>query len=179
MLAEQRNQVTGVRVWMLIDLLSSTGLREAEAADLRCGDLRVGYGSAAIFVRSGKGGRSRTIQIPAELKTHLKAFVRWKEDKKEPTGEDDSLFRGQRGPWTTAAVAEAVKRVLKDCGLYEKGKSAHALRHSYAVELYRRERDLRAVQKQLGHRSIQTTQIYADTLDEDIREQVEDLWKRR
>ena len=177
-LAKQKDQVTGVRVWMLIDLLTRTGLREAEAAELRCGDLNIGYGSAAIFVRSGKGGRSRTIQIPSALKRHLRAFLRWKEARGEVVDEEEPLFVGQRGQWTTAAVAEAVKRVLRDCRLYERGKAVHALRHSYAVELYRSQRDLRAVQKQLGHSSIQTTQIYADTLDEDIREQVEDLWRR-
>ena len=39
-LAKQKGQVTAQREWMLIDLLTSTGMREAEAADLRCGDIR-------------------------------------------------------------------------------------------------------------------------------------------
>ncbi len=40
-----------------------------------------------------------------------------------------------------------------------------------------RERDLHAEQKQLGHASVTTTQIYADVLEEDIRAQVEGLWR--
>ena len=175
-LALAKGQVTGVRVWMLIDLLTYSGLREAEAKDLRIGDLRLGYGEAAIYVVCGKGGRSRTVQIPQSLKVHLNAFIRWKVQRGEPVGEGDRLFWGQRGPWTVAGVQEAVKRVLRDCGLYERGKSVHALRHSYAVALYRQERDLRAVQKQLGHADISTTQIYADVLDEDIQAQLKGLW---
>ncbi len=175
-LALGKGQVTGVRVWMLIDLLTYTGLREAESADLRIGDLRLGYGEAAIFVASGKGGRSRTVQIPPALKTHLRNFIRWKAARSEPVGETDPLFWGQRGPWTVAAIQQAVKGVLSECGLYERGKSVHALRHSYAVALYRQERDLRAVQKQLGHADISTTQIYADVLDEDIQAQLNGLW---
>jgi site-specific recombinase XerD len=58
----------------------------------------------------------------------------------------------------------------------EIGKSAHALRHSYAVQLYRAQKDIRAVQKQLRHSSIQTTQKYADCLPEDIAEQIHGLW---
>jgi site-specific recombinase XerD len=162
--------------WMLIDLLTCTGLREAESTNVRVGDLKVGYDEAAIYVRSGKGGRSRMVQIPASLKTHLKSFLRWKTKRGEPVGEDDHLFYGQRGPWTAAAVSQAVRRILESCGLYERGKNVHALRHSYAVALYRRERDLRAVQKQLGHANVSTTQIYADVLDEDIRLQLEGLW---
>ena len=162
--------------WMLIDLLTSSGLREAESADVRVGDLKLGYDEASIFVRNGKGGRSRMVEIPASLKTHLKSFLRWKSERGEPVGNDDHLFFGQRGPWTAAAVSQAVRRVLETCGLYEPGKCVHALRHSYAVALYRRERDLRAVQKQLGHASVTTTQIYADCLPEDIRSQLEGLW---
>ncbi len=174
--AAKLGRLKDVRNWMLIDLLTSSGLREAESADVRVGDLRLGYDEAAIYVRSGKGDRSRMVQIPASLKTHLKSFQRWKSGRGEPVGEDDHLFFGQRGPWTAAAVSQAVRRVLEACGLYEPGRCVHALRHSYATALYRRERDLRCVQKQLGHASITTTQIYADVLDEDIRGQLENLW---
>ena len=174
--AARLGKLKDTRNWMLVDLLTSSGLREAEAADVRVGDLKVGYDEAAIFVRSGKGNRTRLVMIPASLKTHVKSFLRWKSERGEPVGQDDHLFFGQRGPWTAAAVSQAVRRVLETCGLYERGRCVHALRHSYAVALYRRERDLRAVQKQLGHASVTTTQIYADVLDEDIRSQLEGLW---
>jgi hypothetical protein len=35
------------------------------------------------------------------------------------------------------------------------------------------------VQKQLGHSSIKTTQVYADVFDEDLNQAVEKLYKRR
>jgi site-specific recombinase XerD len=174
--ALQKNAVTAVREWMLLDLLTSTGLRESEAADLRCGDLRIGYTESAVFVRCGKGNKSGTVQIPDSLRRHLKSFLRWKQQRGEPVGNDGHLFIGQRGPWTGSAVAQVVKAHLRRLGLYEHGKSAHALRHSYAVQLYRKERDLRAVQKQLRHSSIMTTTKYADVLAEDLQEQIKGLW---
>jgi integrase/recombinase XerD len=175
-LATEKDQVTAVRRWMLIDLLTSSGIREAEAANIRCGDLLTAYGHCAIFVREGKGSKSRTVQIPASLRTHLKTYLVWKQERGEPTAQDDHLFTGQRGPWTPWAVGAIVRTHLCRLGLYEAGKSAHALRHSYAVELYRQKRDIRAVQKQLGHASIQTTQRYADVLAEDIQAQLHNLW---
>lgn len=175
-LSKQKNQLTAVREWMLIDLLTSSGIREAEAVDLRCGDIKTGYGQSAIFIRNGKGSKSRTVQIPASLRTHLKAFMHWKADRGEPTGFDDYVFIGQRGHITTAAVQQCVKKWLKKLNLYEPGKSAHSLRHSYAVALYRKKHDIRAVQKQLGHSNIQTTQIYADVLSDDIQNQLTGLW---
>lgn len=171
-----RNQVTAVREWMAIDLLTCTGLRVAEAANVRCGDVKSGYGESALFVRDGKGSRSRTVQIPASLKAHLRQFIAWKGSGKEPTGPDDYLFIGQRGPWSSQAIQFLVKKHLKALGLYENEKSVHALRHSYAVEFYRQEKDLRALQKQLGHSSVQTTQIYADVSTADIQKQIKGLW---
>jgi integrase/recombinase XerD len=175
-LAKEKGNVTAVRDWMLIDLLTSTGMREAEAADMRCGDILAGYGQSACYVRNGKDDKSRTIQIPDSLRIHLKSFLVWKQEYGEPVGTDDYLFIGQRGPWTPWAVGEIVKKYLRQLGLYQNGKSAHSLRHSYAVQLYCQKRDLRAVQKQLGHSSIQTTQKYADVLTEDIQEQIKGLW---
>ena len=57
-----------------------------------------------------------------------------------------------------------------------RGKSVHSLRHSYAVKLYAVEKDLRAVQKQLRHVSIQSTMVYADVTDEAIGDQIKGLW---
>jgi integrase/recombinase XerD len=171
-----RGKVTAVRDWLAIDLITLTGVRVAEAANIRCGDIRVGYGQSELFIRYGKGAKSRTIQIPDSLKTHLKWFLRWKAEIGEAAGHDDFVFIGKRGPWTSQAVQQNVKKYLKRLGLYELGKSVHALRHSYAVQLYRKQRDLRAVQKQLGHSSIQTTQIYADVTVEDIQQQIKGFW---
>jgi integrase/recombinase XerD len=169
-------QVTAVREWMAIDLLTSTGLRVSEAANIRCGDLKAGYGESAVFIRDGKGSKSRTVQIPDSLKKHLKQFLTWKQSRGEPTTPDDHLFIGQRGQWSAQAIQQLVKKHLKALGLYESEKSVHALRHSYAVEFYRQEKDLRALQKQLGHSSVQTTQIYADVTTEDIQQQIKGLW---
>jgi integrase/recombinase XerD len=172
----ERGQVTAIREWMAVDLITSSGLRVSEAANIRCGDIKAGYGESALFVRDGKGSKSRTVQIPDSLKRHLKQFVVWKASRGEPTGPDDFLFIGQRGPWTAQAIQFLVKKHLKALGLYESEKSVHALRHSYAVELYKQEKDLRGLQKQLGHSSIQTTQIYADVTAQDIQKQIRGLW---
>jgi len=167
---------TAVREWMAIDLLTCTGLRVSEAANLKIGDLNISYGNSSIFVRNGKGNISGTVEIPANLKKHLKQFLRWKKEQGEGTCEDDFLFVGQRGKWTSQAIQQIVKKYLKQLNLYQNGKSVHALRHSYAVALYSKERDLRTVQRQLRHRSIQSTLVYADVTTEEIQSQIRGLW---
>lgn len=173
--ALQRNQVTGVRAWMVIDLLTCTGLRVSEVANLRIKDLHIGHGRSEIFV-CGKNNVCGSVQIPLGLKKHLKAFINWKSNRGEGIQPEDFLFVGQRGVWTSQGIQQTIKKYLKQLNLYEPGKSVHALRHSYAVELYQRERCLRTVQKQLRHRSIQSTQIYADVTKSEIQEQIRGLW---
>jgi integrase/recombinase XerD len=173
---EKKGNVTGIKEWMVINLLTSTGVRVSEAANLRMGDLRLGYGESSIFVRKGKGDISGHVVINESLKKHLRGFIGWKNSHGEPIGEDDYLFIGQRGPWKSQAIQQIVKKYLKDLNLYEKGKSVHALRHSYAVELYSKERDIRTVQKQLRHVSLQSTLVYADVTEEAIRNQIKGLW---
>jgi len=176
-LAQAKNRLTAIREWAVLDVLTSTGMRVGEVVDLRCGDINCGYAECEIFVRNGKGGKSRKIQIQESLKTHIRQFIAWKKEMNEGIEEDDYLFVGQRGPWTSQAVQQIVKKYLKQLGLYEKGKSVHSLRHSYATELYKNSKDLRAVQKQLGHASIVTTMIYADVTKEDIKEHLSGMWR--
>lgn len=175
-LHKAKGNITGIREWAAIDILTSSGLRASEVANLRCGDCLIGYRKSSLYVRPSKWGKTRYVQIPEALRLHLKKYLAWKQDRGEPVGPDDHLFLGQRGPWGPMAVSQMVKKWLRHLGLYEQGKSAHSLRHSYATELYRREKDLRCVQKQLGHSSIQTTQIYSDCLPEDIDRQIKNLW---
>jgi len=171
-------RITAIREWMAVDLLTTTGLRVSEVVDIRCGDIWAGFDESALFVRNGKGSRSRTVQIPGSLKEHILAFIDWKQGRGESTGPNDHLFFGKRGPWTVVAIQQLVRKHLKALGLYQRDKSVHALRHSYAVEFYRQEKDLRALQKQLGHSSILTTQVYVDVTKEEIQEQIQGLWSR-
>ena len=175
-LDSQKGSITAIREWMVIDVLTSTGIRVAECADLRCGDIKSSYGQSELYIRNGKGAKARSVQITGQLKTHLNNYLKWKTDRNESSGYDDHLFQGQRGPVTSQGIQLIVKKYLKQLGLYETGKSVHALRHSYATEYYHNTRDLRGLQKQLGHSSIQTTQIYADVSKEDIQENLKGLW---
>jgi len=167
---------TGVRDWMVVDLLSSSGVRASEAANIRVGDLNIGYAESSIFIRCGKGRVSRTIYISKALRKHLKQYLKWKRNQGEPMGDDDHLFQGQKGHWTRQAVANVVRKYLKRLGFYKKGMAAHCLRHTFGVMLYRAEKDIRTVQRQMGHASLVSTQVYVDVTEEDIARQMDRLW---
>ena len=120
-LHKAKRNVTTIREWLAIDILTRSGLRANEVANLRCGDALIGYGKKALFVRQGKWGKSRTVQIPDGLRDHLRKYLRWKEQRGEPTGPEDHLFLGKQGPWTRQAVQGLVRKYLEQLALYEPG----------------------------------------------------------
>ena len=76
------------------------------------------------------------------------------------------LFIGQQGKHISS---RAIQHIFKHYA--PQGITPHKIRHSYASELYKRSKNLRVVQENLGHTSIKTTEIYLHT-DIDERRQV-------
>ena len=167
-----------VRDWCILHIALDAGLRVSEICDLKIGDLLISQGNSSIIVRSGKGNKKRGVSIGEDLRSHLERYIRWKEKRGQPTGDDDLLFlspSGKSDKLSRQAVYHAFKRWAKRTDLPERF-SIHSCRHTYASMLYKSsDYNLRLVQSQLGHSSIQTTQVYADVLNEDAEKAVNDL----
>lgn len=68
---------------------------------------------------------------------------------------------------TPSGIQQVFKKWAIKAGLPSR-YSVHSLRHTHATRLYKASGyNLRLVQKQLGHSSVATTQVYADVIDED------------
>lgn len=159
-----------VRDWMILHIALDAGLRVSEICNLEIRDLIMDRENASLIVRDGKGHKKRGVRIGESLRDHLEAFLAWKECVGEPTTGHAPLLTSSRGgnhPLTRTAVFRIFKANAKAVGLPSRF-SIHSCRHTYASLLYRSSKyNIRLVQKQLGHSSIQTTQIYADVLSED------------
>ena len=100
----------------------------------------------------------------------------WKNLTGDDMYEDAYLFPSRNGkPYTLNGIQKRFKAVAKEAGL-RSYYSIHACRHSYGTYLYEKTRDLRLVQKMLGHVNITTTQIYADVTPERCAQAVNQLW---
>ena len=171
-----RDQKKPIRDWAIIDIALSSGLRASELRHLCLKDLHVGKGESAVLVSNGKGGKSRLVMIGEKLKKHLKEYVAWKKQQGEPADPDAFLFISERSDrMTLSAVQKRFKLWARLAGLNPR-YSIHSARHTYGTMLYRNTKDLRMVQKQLGHSNCRITEVYADVLAEDVEKAVNALY---
>lgn len=78
---------------------------------------------------------------------------------------------GQREPFTAKGWRKSWYAALAEAAIED--LHFHDLRHTFATRLFRQTRNLRLVQKWLGHRSIETTIRYENSSLDDLREAVE------
>ena len=166
-----------VRNAAIVELLLGSGLRVSEACALRVADVFLRDGRADVLVRRGKGGKRRLVAISERLAEYLRAFLAGAAEQGEEVDPDRPLFVSERGgALTRSAIDRIWKAALSNAGLPTRW-GVHATRHSYAVEVYRKTRDLRLTQRLLGHSNVATTTVYANLLDEDVRKGVEKVWE--
>jgi site-specific recombinase XerD len=169
-------RTTWPRFWMALDLAVSAGMRVSEVATLRIGNLHLNNREARMRVL-GKGQKERDIFISKDLMRHISDYLLWKRLLEEPLApEAFVLVSSHRKPYAIRTLQYAFKACLKEAGL-PAHYSIHACRHSYGTILYRKTKNLRLVQKQLGHSSITTTTVYADVSAEESVEAVNGLFE--
>jgi site-specific recombinase XerD len=170
---------TAIRNCFLIHLGLATGLRVGEMANLKCGDIFIGNGMASLYVRRGKGGKSRSVSFNKAFSEQVSRFLDWKKVNGEPASDDAALLYSvvTGHALTTRALQKAFKRCMAFAEL-SSHYGIHSLRHTYACHLYKASGwNLRLVQKQLGHSRISTTQVYADVMEPDMRRALEKLYR--
>lgn len=84
----------------------------------------------------------------------------------KPCGKPfEYVFRGRGLPGERRKLHRSTfwrhfEKAVKEAGCAGKGYTVHSLRKVYAVNLYRASGDIKAVQEDLGHKSLATTCLY-------------------
>jgi len=152
---------------MLIHLALNSGLRVSEIAALNISDLNLNDKENYLVVEHGKGQRKRDVYLDDGIVEHLKTYITIKQKLWQESIENDApLFSGRGGNhYTTTALQISFKKAVVKAGLPHHF-SIHTSRHTYATLLLAKSKNIRFVQKQLGHASIAMTSLYADVLPE-------------
>lgn len=145
------NSIDSDRDRLIVRLIYATGVRVSELCSIRVED--IDFEEQTIRVK-GKGDKIRTVFVDEETLQKIGEFI--------GNTIEGPLFAGQQGNPLSPRTVQHLFRQHAPAGI-----TPHKIRHSYASELYRRSKNLRVVQENLGHSSIKTTEIYLHTdLDE-------------
>ena len=153
---------------MLIDTALSTGLRVGEIAAIKISDIDIKRGLIRVRRLKRKKKVIDSLAISPELIKHIKEYVG---DRTIGT-----LILGERGNLSRVGLQQAWKSAIRKAGL-PRELSIHSARHTVAVHLLKKTKNLRQVQKQLGHASpITTACLYADVSFADMADGVTNLY---
>jgi site-specific recombinase XerD len=149
---------TGRRDYAILVLLARLGLRAGEVVALELDD--IDWRAGEIVVR-GKGLLHNRLPLLPEVGDALAAYLR----SDRPLVSTRRVFVCMRAPLRgfagSGTVSTIVRRALERAGLNPPVKGAHLLRHSMATEMLRRGASMAEIGEILGHRSPNTTEIYA------------------
>jgi len=157
--APDRSTPQGERDYALLLFLYNAGARASEAAELKIGD--IDWYAHSVHI-TGKGNKPRTCPLwPITLDQLQRATAQ--------RGPDQHVFLNRNGqPITRFGIHTLVERhamtaAIKTPSLGSKHVSPHVIRHTTATHLLRAGVEINTIRAWLGHVSLNTTNIYAET----------------
>jgi site-specific recombinase XerD len=142
-------------------LMLRCGLRISEVAGMRLADVYLKDQHPHIIVR-GKGSRERTVYLSSQARLALRAYL-----VVRPKITSDFVFLSyQLDGLSTTAIHKRLMRYRQASGVY---LTCHRLRHTFANDLLSVDTPVTSIQALLGHRWLETTQIYVQANDRQVQ----------
>lgn len=144
----------------IVDIMYSTGCRVTEISNMKKSDIDVESKSVHII---GKGQKHNTVYL------NTNAILSITEYLNERTDDSEYLIVTEKNPHSkvNSSGIECIFRRLSERVGFK--VTPHVLRHTTATLSLQSGMPMPQVQKMLGHANISTTQIYAETSQEDVR----------
>ncbi len=157
----------GLRDKAILELLYSTGIRLNELLNIKLVDLELDQGLLKV---KGKFKKERIVPVGSIARRHLTIYI----DKVRPRLQRDkrytAVFLSIRGrPMEKTVINASVRRYVQRAGIRKRHINCHALRHSCATHMLEEGADIRYIQELLGHKSLETTQIYTKVAIKGLR----------
>lgn len=139
---------------LMVKMLYATGVRVSELVNIRKHDLDLGRGTIKVL---GKGAKERIVLIPDVIKPQVELYCGLLKD-------DEKIF-----DLTPRMIQIEIKKLARLAGINKK-VTPHKFRHSFATHMLQNGGNVVAIQKLLGHTSLNTTQIYTHYSVDELRD---------
>lgn len=155
----------------IIEFLYSTGCRVSEMCNADYSDVDFETGKVTVL---GKGNKYREVYLSSRCKAVLKEYLNSREDTlpalfvSNPENFGNGSLKGYpKGRLSPSGVECMLRALGKKCGI--DNVHPHRFRRTAATLALKRGMPIEQVQKMLGHESIETTTIYAQSNMSDVQ----------
>ena len=154
-----RSEAIGKRDYAVVLCMIDLGVRVGDVARLSLD--HIDWRAGMVQVANHKNGRPYQMPLPRRLGRALADYLA----KGRPPSQRREIFLCHTHPRGVPITARGLKgmmcRVWHRAGLSDKFTGTHILRHSIATRMRQKGVSLKHIADVLGHRSIQTTTLYA------------------
>lgn len=156
------------RDYCILTLFLNCGIRLAELVGINLTDIQ----DDRLTV-IGKGSKERTVYLNDACLEAIKNYLPEREKIDISASAQNALFVSERGARISRrTVQNLVEKYVKKIGLDPRKYTTHKLRHTAATLMYQSGADIRVLQEILGHKQLNTTEIYTHVSNENIKEAV-------
>jgi len=156
----------GCRDKAMLELLYATGIRVSELISLDVQDLNL----SASFLRCRGKSKERIVPLYKGAVQALAAYVNDVRPQLLEDPEETALFVNMNGERMSRQGFWKIVKCYQDKAGIHKDITPHTLRHSFAAHLLENGADLKSIQEMLGHADISATQIYAQVVNQKLRD---------
>lgn len=140
--------------------LADTGLRAAELLSINLDEIDLISGE--IFIKSGKGDKSRYVYLGKKARLAVRRYLRNRED------DHPALWLSEQGSQLTYwGLRQVIRRRAKDAGIDPPG--LHSFRRFFALACLRNGMDLHTLRRLMGHADLQMLQRYLKLSNDDLQ----------
>lgn len=156
----------GCRDRAMLELLYATGIRVSELIGLNLDNVNL----SASFIRCSSRGKERIIPLyPAAVRA-LQDYLEHVRPQVIEHMDEKALFVNMNGErMSRQGFWKIIKHYQETAGI-QKDITPHTLRHSFAAHLLENGADLHSIQEMLGHADISSTQIYAQLVNQKLKD---------
>lgn len=152
---------------LIIELMYATGVRVSELVNIKLDDIDFETNSIRIL---GKGSYMRTVYFGEYARDAIFKYMNGLRIKLLNGKESEYLFLNKNGNnITTRGIQKIIDKIVSETEVKTK-VSPHTLRHTFATHLLDNGCDLRSVQELLGHKNINTTEVYTHVTSEKLKD---------
>lgn len=163
-----RQECKTCREQALVEFLISTGCRLGEVVGINKEDINWYEMSLNVI---GKGNKERKVYFSVKAKILLKKYIKTRSD------DNPALFVASKAPYGRLggrSIEREVEKIKNRAG-FDKSVYPHLFRHSFATHNINSGMPLQILQHLMGHESPDTTLIYAELNEDNVKHEYKKL----